>query len=176
MPQTQGTEFHSWSKAWSRWAHCMRREFALQTQGAEFHSVQVKGLVAMGALHAPGVCSANSRSRISFGSGQRPGRDGRIACAGSLLCKLKEPNSIRFTSGRRELNPRPLRPERSALPSCATARSGTSAYCGHEAGMPGAPVRWTTSLSMRRRSMLRTVNSRVSVACRSPAWGMDPDR
>ena len=38
-------------------------------------------------------------------------------------------------SGRRDLNPRPLRPERSALPSCATARSikyiGSAQNCRH---------------------------------------------
>lgn len=47
-----------------------------------------------------------------------------------------EPNSglrrSRNTSGWRELNPRPLRPERSALPSCATARSNVGAYCFSE--------------------------------------------
>src|ERR1700722_17512579 len=31
---------------------------------------------------------------------------------------------LRWWSGCRDLNPGPLRPERSALPSCATARSG----------------------------------------------------
>ena len=38
------------------------------------------------------------------------------------LCLMEPVKLPKFTSGRRDLNPGPLVPETSALPSCATAR------------------------------------------------------
>ena len=45
--------------------------------------------------------------------------------ADALEIKKAEPKFRLELSGWRDLNPRPLRPERSALPSCATARLAT---------------------------------------------------
>ena len=42
---------------------------------------------------------------------------------------LPEPISAFFKSGRLDSNQRPLRPERSALPGCATARKKGNHFC-----------------------------------------------
>jgi hypothetical protein len=41
-----------------------------------------------------------------------------------MLIRLQRPQPASLGSGRRDLNPRPQRPERCALPSCATSRGG----------------------------------------------------
>ena len=47
----------------------------------------------------------------------------------SLASSARASSALRLTqSGWRDLNPRPLRPERSALPSCATPRTTRPAY------------------------------------------------
>ncbi len=60
-----------------------------------------------------------------------PGSGARRRGRGARLCgeregprsRLRRPGAPLTVSGWRDLNPRPLRPERSALPSCATPRS-----------------------------------------------------
>ncbi len=56
------------------------------------------------------------------------GRDGAIAAARTLAAVARRFKSLHqreeTESGWPDLNRRPLRPKRSALPNCATARSG----------------------------------------------------
>ena len=48
-----------------------------------------------------------------------------------------------YGSGWRDLNPRPLRPERSALPSCATARNHKKTYYTQQWNKQGGLGVWT---------------------------------
>lgn len=77
------------------------------------------------------------------------------------------PDLLFLQSGWRDLNPRPLRPERSALPSCATPRSNELYFSGL---IPVGEIRFlwsrgeglTWSIPMAIRGSRQTAGARVS--------------
>ncbi len=86
-------------------------------------------------------------------------------------------------SGRRDLNPRPQRPERCALPSCATSRAVRQSSGSPRSAGPGgrarAPAAWPragrrtgTARTCSSRGLARRVRTaRPCGSCRSPTGG-----
>ena len=77
----------------------------------------------------PGARPADPTTAGQFGRGY-VGGVARLSPGGRSGKKQKprnRSNSAAFRSGRRDLNPRPLDPQSSALPNCATARSALDA-------------------------------------------------
>ncbi len=80
-------------------------------------------------------------------------------------------------SGRRDLNPRPQRPERCALPSCATSRRPVHPHRSAPAWLViVAAGACTTTLATRLRSIFVTRNPQPANSSSSPSSGIRPNR
>jgi hypothetical protein len=89
-------------------------------------------------MQMPLLIAVMLSTRFRRDAAQRFERRGRLLyfCSCTSPLGAKDPPAVPqiYWSGWRDSNPRPLRPERSALPSCATPR-------GNRASIPGALVR-----------------------------------
>ena len=102
------------------------------------------------SLETPGPSPCATQEHSTTSASGEPTPEPTSSCSSTNSNPHRQPrhrrtpaDSVGDSSGWRDLNPRPLDPQSSALPTCATARRGQCTRPRNGLAIKGAGVRWT---------------------------------